>query len=414
MDLKILHTSDWHLGRTLWNHSRVADHEAVLAEMIAIAAEHRPDVIIHSGDVFDQARPSVLAKSMATDALQKLAEIAPVVVVCGNHDSAPLLAWLHGLMNYNGRIHLVADPDGLHTGSIVTVPVGDQKIHVAALPFINANRVINVFDNPDGWRGTYAQYLASAARQLIQRAQCGADPARDVIAFATHQYVGGTQPSKSENRGHITDLYATDPDLLPDVNYLAFGHIHKPQRLPGPTVGHYAGSPLQLDFGEDNDDKSLVLARLAPGHETTTTVIPLTTGRRVRRLSGTVEQLRNTTPAVTDEFCHVTVKTDTRTPGIATIVASMFPDATVVHIHEDFADRHLELASVPGGDDGLDLIDLFIEYLAVEGTRHSSATTVRELFQTLLASADDEAPRLAIEELLDTEIVATATPGTSA
>jgi exonuclease SbcD len=411
--MKVLHTSDWHLGRVTWNESRSQDHEAVLAEIVDIATAQSPDLILNTGDLFDQYRPPIHALRLATDVLHQLAAIAPVVVILGNHDSAPLMDWIDGLMRHGDRIHLVAAPAAMNAGTVLRFPTTGGRIHVAALPFITANRIVNVSETPEGRRRSYADFIATLQHDLLTELHDDFDPATDVSIYAAHQYVAGASPSTTENRNHTCDFYSTDPDRLPGVDYAAFGHIHKPQSLPGNrVVGAYAGSPIQLDFGEEGEDKSVVVAHLETGTPTQLSHLPLTAGRRLRRLTGTIEQLHNRRDDVTDEICHVTVKTTTHELNLQRQVQDIFPNATLVYVHEDCADRKLDLiTSAPPVDGEPDNHHMFATYLAERTTNKAPAGDVLSLFDTLLSTADDDTPpTLDADELLSADLAAFAVP----
>ena len=140
-----------------------------------------------------------------------------------------------------------------------------ERIRLAPLPFIHANRVVDAFDSPDTWNADYADRVQGYEDILAQGLITGLDPARDILLFAAHLHVGGASYSGTERQITVSDAYATRAERLPVVSYAAFGHIHKPQRLPGPVPGRYAGSPIQLDFGEEGEEKQVVLVEAAPG-----------------------------------------------------------------------------------------------------------------------------------------------------
>ncbi|MFI5960454.1 exonuclease SbcCD subunit D [Cryptosporangium sp. NPDC051539] len=408
---KILHTSDWHLGRTVWGHSRLPDQQAVLAEIVELAANEKPDLILNTGDLFDQQRPPVPAMRLATDALSELATIAPVVVVAGNHDSAALLTWLHGMLRHTGRIHFVADADAVRRGTVLHYPIDGGQIHLAALPFITANRIVDIQDDPAGRRKSYAEYIGGLQNDLMRELSGAVDPERDVTVFAAHQYVSGTLTSKSENPTHTSVFYLTDPEQIPSVNYAAYGHIHKPQLLPGRVVGAYAGSPLQMDFGEAGEDKSAVVVTLAAGTPTGVRRVPLRAGRRLVRVSGTLDDLRAEAPTIGDALCHIVIDTPNHQPDLARQVHDLLPHATVVYWGENAADRHLDLRALdePVGPEP-DNLSLFKDYLAERGTKSAPADEVLQLFGTLLAHVDDEVPELPAEQLLAPDLDTFAVP----
>jgi len=399
--VRILHTSDWHLGRVTYNHSRAADHDAVLTEIIALAREHRPDLICHTGDLFDHARPSYSDMGKAITVLQELAAIAPVVVACGNHDSALLLGLFTQLLGANSRIHFITAPRPGHDG-VLRFPGPDGTIlRLAALPFVHANRFIDPFDDPATWQGNYADRVGRLAQALADDLLRDLDPGREVTVFAAHQYVAGAYLSGSERAAHSNDFYATRSEQIPTVDYAAFGHIHKPQALPGNAVtGRYAGSPIQLDFGEIGDRKSIVLVDLHPGRDAQIELVELRAGRRLRRLDGTLDEVRALAPLVGDELCLVTVHTATHEPTLSEQIRELLPAATVLQINEVCADRRLEILTedAVAADLDPDFPQMFRDYLAEQGTKAAAVDRVMTTFELLFTSIDDEYPPTLPEE----------------
>src|SRR4051794_10204018 len=136
---RILHISDWHAGASLYRCDRSADHAAVLAETVALAGEHAPDLILHTGDVFDALIPGHRAMRQAIDALTALAEVAPVIVLAGNHDHPRLFEVFATLRGGPGLTFVPRVLPPSH-GGIIDVPVaGGQRVRVAPVPFIHQN-----------------------------------------------------------------------------------------------------------------------------------------------------------------------------------------------------------------------------------------------------------------------------------
>src|SRR5262245_11895481 len=139
--MKVLHVSDWHLGRLTYREPRASDHDVVLAEIVALARAERPDLVCHTGDLFDQRRPSYPDMARGITALQELAAVAPVVVVCGNHDSPRLFEVFAQLLGPDSHIHFVAEPRLPTEGGILRFPAADGTIlRLGVLPFVHANR----------------------------------------------------------------------------------------------------------------------------------------------------------------------------------------------------------------------------------------------------------------------------------
>jgi exonuclease SbcD len=416
--MKLLHTSDWHLGRTALGRPRDTDFDQVLSEIIAVARDAKPNAILHTGDLFDVIRPAVTDMSRGIRALQALARVAPVVVLAGNHDS-PALFRLFGLIANGfslgdepaaaGRIIFVDRAKRPADGGILDIPTpGGQLLRVAPLPFVHANRFLDEFRSPQSATRDYADHLRDIEDELHRGLLDGYQPNNDVLVFAAHLYVEGALPSRSERSLELTATYATAAATLPQVAYAALGHIHRPQavtRVGFPT--RYAGSPLQLDFGEVGEDKSLVLVDVEPSRPAHPHVVPLTAGRQLREIVGTLDQIAAQADTVGDAIIKALVDTDTPTPHLAERVAELLPRATIAQVEERCAATRVEVLdrSAAEGDQEPDLRDLFRDYLAETGTRNASAEQVLRTFSTLLVEAsvtDDshDSIRLPEEDLL--------------
>lgn len=284
--MKVLHTSDWHLGARLGRHDRLSDHEVALRSLLDFAAEARPDLVLHTGDVFDALRPPYEALQLGVQALARLAKIAPTVVVCGNHDSPQLLRIIHGLagMAEARRLWMVTRPE------VLTIP-GLDRVAVACVPFIPLTAVADLAtEDPARFEGSYADGIRHLNDRLLAQAteQAGG---RGVVLYAAHLHVHGARPGRSERRVTVGEDYATHAEGLHRAMYAALGHIHDPQLLPGGTVsGRYAGSVIPLDFGEAVQDKQALLITIASG-DVTVTEHPLPTGRPLTEFNGPLEQL---------------------------------------------------------------------------------------------------------------------------
>lgn len=403
--MKLLHVSDWHLGRSTYGESRAADHAVVLNEIVSVAREHHVDLVVHSGDLFDHARPAVADVHKAIDVLKELTATAPVVVVCGNHDSPEWFRLFAKTLGKDSRIHFVDAPrDPAEAGVLRFTGADGTVARVAALPFVHPNRTIDPFGDVTEWPAEHARRVGLLEQALTAELRRDFDPDREITVFVAHEYVGGANLAGSERLAHTTEHYEIDAATLPAVDYLAFGHIHKPQALPGASVaGRYAGSPIELDFGEEGEEKSVVLVDLKPRRPTEITTVPLTGGRRLRRFDGTLAELRHLAPSVGDELCLITVRNPTHQPDLADQVRDLLPDAVLLQINEISADRKLEVLT----DDDITadaepgMPDLFRDYVAEHGTRSAAADLVVDTFTTLLSAVrDQEEPTLPIEAQL--------------
>ncbi|WP_079084268.1 metallophosphoesterase family protein [Streptomyces longwoodensis] len=400
--MKLLHTSDWHLGKRLQRRSRDSEFDAVLAEIVEIARRTLPDLIVHSGDLFDRysLSPGDLMRAMTS--LSALRSVAPVVVVGGNHDSPHWFDVLDHVFQNTAEpgahpvtfVHTAADGSG--GGRVLDFPTRDQsqRIRLAALPFIHPNRFMHLFPGLGTTHGAYAQGLRGLQEELITQLHEGYSPQHDVLVFATHLYLSGALLSGSERHLDVSDAYATAPDDLPRVSYCALGHIHKPQALTSSkATAHYAGSPLQFDFGECDDAKSVLLVEADPQRPTRTAPQRLTAGRLLKKFTGTLEELAFRAEEFSNTFLDVTITSQNLIPQLSQKVATAVPDADVVYLTEDCAETRitpLNVSDLPQEEP--ELTESFRAYLTEHGTPGRVADEVLAAFGSLLHHPGGDEP----------------------
>jgi exonuclease SbcD len=307
--VRVLHTSDWHLGVTVRGESRAADHDALIAELCEIARAAAPDLIVHTGDLFDGHRPPMHDFGRAIRALRDLAAIAPVVLLAGNHDS-PVALDVLGVALEDAAVHVLAKPVLAEAGAVSTFATAcGAQLRLVALPFVHQNRVIRDFGALVEANATYNDSLRKIIASYSAAAFGDFDPARDVAVFASHVHVRDAKTS-SEKTIHIAEDYATDPaHFEPRYGYLAFGHIHVPQAIAGGR-GRYAGSLLEVDFGEEGEAKQVVVVDLTAGRPTKVHEVGLTAGRRLFRVRASLAELGARAADIGDGVVEVTVLAD--------------------------------------------------------------------------------------------------------
>src|ERR671934_628631 len=250
--------------------------------------------------------------------------------------------WLQGP---DPRIRFVDRVRPPAEGGVLDLPAADgEVVRVAFLPFVHANRMVDRFEDATTWTATYSERIQRIEEALERGLAEGYDPSRHVLLFAAHLYVSGARFSGSERPLHVSEAYATRLERLPNVSYAAFGHIHLPQPLPRRGVtGRYAGSPIPLDFGEEREQKEVVLVEAEPGRPAVVTPVALSGGRELRTIVGTPDEIRAAAPTVGDALCRVTVCTDEPIPDLARLVGELLPTATVVEVSEDCSATRLEV-----------------------------------------------------------------------
>jgi len=370
--VRILHTADWHVGRTIRGQSREDEHRGVLSEIAAIADRERVDLVLVTGDIFDAAAPSPAAEEIVYRALLQLKEVGPVVVVAGNHDNPSRLRAVAPLLEL-GRVQVGASVD---RDGVLEFP--NLTTRVVIVPFISKKGIVRAEQilSLDGTelRGEYA-----ARVQQIIAALCAGASNDAVNILAGHLMVHGGKAGGGERAVHLFD-YAIPTTAFPShFSYVALGHLHRPQRLPAPVPIWYSGSPLQLDFGEEEDRKAVLLITAEPGLPAQVEPRHLESGRMLRTLRGPLDQLREV--EVGDAFLRIELDEPLRV-GLLEEVREVFPNAVDVRV---LSAARSGTGSTPSRI-GRPPHELFADYLAGRGIDDDR---LNELFAELVAEAQE-------------------------
>ena len=375
--------------------SRKSDLQSAVQEVITVARESKPDLIIHAGDLFDAIRPGWEDLQWGVDALRELAAIAPTVVICGNHDSPLLFEFMDRLLPPSSRLRFIPKALPPSKGGVLEIELARSQIaRLAPIPFIHQNRFIDgLEDEPAQWMANYGDRVAAIQRELARGMEAGYDPARHVLLLAAHLHVTGAHFSKNSQRPiTVSDTYATRGEQLPAVSYAAYGHIHQPQQLPGVVLGRYAGSIIPIDLGEEGEQKEVVLVDADPGRAPDVTIRRIKGGRELRRIEGTLDDIAAIAPKVGDSLCFVVAKTERTTPDLSERIRDLMPDATFLGINETAdAQRVAVLGSEDvSSDKEPGFSELFRDFLRDHPARAGSAATIAQLFDSVLTSVQAE------------------------
>ena len=328
--MKLLHTSDWHLGARLGRHDRTPDHLEALRGLLALAESARPDLILHTGDLFDASRPPYEALELGVQALRRLSAVAPTLVLSGNHDSSVLLRVIDELAGAAEprRLRLVTEPRVVEYRDVAREPVA-----VACVPFIAPSAIADyATDDPSRFEGNYADGIKDLNRGLLDEAHRRAG-ARGIVLYAAHLHLHGARPARSERRITVGEDYATHAEGLQRALYCAFGHIHDPQLLPGGAAqGRYAGSLVPLDFGERQQAKQVVLVTIDDDVRMEPHDLP--GGRPLTEFAGTLDELerRAADGGLDGRILKARVVSDDPVPDLADRLAEWSPACVVFEL----------------------------------------------------------------------------------
>src|SRR5829696_4012023 len=280
--MRLLHSSDWHIGRSLHGTDLLAEQEAVLSGLAGIVTAESVDVVLVAGDVYDRAVPSADATAVLSRVVARLRRAgATVVLTPGNHDSARRLGAFSELLAAGG-LHVRAETRRLDEPVLLADEHGEVAVY--GLPFLEPE----VARHELGIETARSHEAVVGAAMERVRADLFLRPGARSVVLA-HAFVGGGMPSDSER-----DICVGGVDLVPSavfagVDYVALGHLHRPQTL-SPRL-RYSGSPLAYSFGEAGQQKQAWLVDLDAHGLADVRPVPLPTPRELTVLTGTLAEL---------------------------------------------------------------------------------------------------------------------------
>ncbi len=330
--MKFLHTSDWHVGKPLRSKKRDEEYVAALAEVLDIARREQVDCLLVAGDVFDSAMPPPEAERIVFDFFRELAGARiPAVVIGGNHDHPRRLNAFARVLDLVD-IHVRGEPVTAEEGAIVEIASRDgaEVAVVAALPWVSERKVRL-------WEGLLAEgqhfedYAEGVAQMLSHLSRGFRTDTLNVLVSHVMMHgalVGGE--GSGERPLHVGQAYAVKPQRLPEeAHFIALGHLHKPQPILRDRA-YYSGSLLQLDFGEAGQQKSVNLVDAAPRRPARVETVPLASGRPLRDVRGSLEELPALANDAADAHLRVFVQVDRPLPGLAEQVRELLPNAVAI------------------------------------------------------------------------------------
>lgn len=326
--MRLLHTADWHAGRSLSRRSLDEGLEKSLGDLVDYAVSQKVDAVLLAGDVFDTTKPSPSSQELVYKTLMRLyLEKIPVVAIAGNHDSVGHWQALKPVFAL-AQVTIVSE---LSTGSVHTLQTGSGPLHLACLPWPNERLLSPIrFEQSDSdeLRLTWADRVRRLVQVLCHQLQAGAPR-----LLMSHLMINGSRVSCSERSLSISDTYAVPAEIFPpDLNYVALGHVHTPQLVAAPIKACYAGSLRPLDFGEAGEARGFYRVEVGVGRPTETEFVELTPAQPLHQIElqrETLEQeLEQLAPS--PGLYKVIVNLQTPEAGLADLVRQKLPNALMV------------------------------------------------------------------------------------
>jgi exonuclease SbcD len=380
--MRLLHTSDWHLGRSLHGVD-LLDHQAAFADhLVELVRAEGVDAVVVAGDVYDRAVPPVEAVGLLSDTLARLAERTTVVLTSGNHDSATRLGFGSTLMREQVRVRTrvarLAEP--------VELP---DDVLVYGLPYLDpdfARTELAGGGEPlaRSHRAVLGAALDRVRADLARRAAAGRRLCPVVVA---HAFVVGGQGCESERDIRVGGVDQVPASVFAGVDYVALGHLHSPQGLTGPagTMLRYSGSPLAYSFGEAGRAKSSVLVELG-ADGVRTTLVPAPVPRRLSEPTGTLAELLG--PAgepFTADWVKVTVTDSVRPADLYRRVRERFAHALVVQHEPAGAPTRSRARAVNPAADPLTVAADFVAHVTGAGPTAAERAVLARAYDDVLA-----------------------------
>ncbi|RKR91002.1 exodeoxyribonuclease I subunit D [Micromonospora pisi] len=375
--MKILHTSDWHIGKVLKGQSRVAEQVAVLAQLVEVARAERPDLVIVAGDLYDTAAPTPEATRLVTRALTALrATGAQVVAVGGNHDNGPALDALRPWADAAGVALRGSVRDTPDEHLVDGVTDGGERWRLVALPFLSqryAVRATEMYELTAAEANqTYADHIGRLFRRLTESFT---EPDR-VHLVTAHLTVVGAMAGGGERESQTVLGYAVPATVFPtNAHYVALGHLHRSQQVPGPAPIRYSGSPLAIDFGEEENHPSVTIVEVTTSTAAKVRQVPITAAAPLRTVRGTLAELAELAPP--EGWLRVYVR-ETPRAGLREEVQALLPRALEVRVDPELLAAASRTRAAPRA--GRSPRELFGDYLE---SREPEADDVRDLFDEL-------------------------------
>ena len=319
--MKLLHTSDWHLGQYFMMKTREHEHQQFLSWLIATVNEQKVDAVIVAGDIFDSASPASYARKLYADFVVQLQQsyCSQLVIVSGNHDSVAVLNESKSLLNALNVSVLAGLSEDLSEHLIsLKDKNGEQQALMCALPFLRANDVMvsEQGSSAEHKQQSLQQGIADTYQSLydlaVNKIKEDKSPANTAIIASGHLTTVGCSISDSVREIYIGTLTAFPAALFPAFDYIALGHLHKAQRVQKSDIIRYCGSPIPLSFDESKQTKKINIIEFTDNKDLQVSEVDIPSFQQLHIISGDVEsiseQIKALKATTNDETVWVEVK----------------------------------------------------------------------------------------------------------
>lgn len=409
--MRILHTSDWHLGQHFMGHSRQAEHQALIDWLLIQTQTHAVDAVLLAGDIFDTGAPPSYARELYNQLIVRLHDAGvALLLLAGNHDSVSVLDESRELLGYLGT--QVISSTGDDAQHVITLPLRAAEqtpgCIVCALPFIRPRDVQqsqaaqSAQDKQQALQTAIAatyQRVYAAAQQ--KQAQLLASTGQHLPIIATgHLTTVGASSNESVREIYVGALEAFPTNAFPPASYIALGHIHKPQLVGGLEHIRYSGSPIALGFDEARQTKQVLLIDVNADGLQTVTALPVPVFQPMASITGKLAQMPELLKSASAQarsdlpvWLEVTVQEDDYLTDLTARVQAMAESLPVeiLRIKRQRGTATAQLGSEARESlDELSPLDVFERRLAQERLELPLQAALTERYRQVLHSLSDE------------------------
>jgi DNA repair protein SbcD/Mre11 len=388
--MKILHTSDWHVGKVLKGRDRHEEHEAVLRSLIETARAEDVDLVLIAGDLFETSAPSPKAQGLVIRALLALREDGRhIVAIGGNHDNANLLDSVYRPVLGELGLHILGTPKPPATGGTITITTrGGERARIAAMPFLSQRYAVRAAELILHENAQHARDYARQVGAIIGALTAEFTPGSVNIVMAHATLLGGRRGG-GERDVQTAFEYEVPASIFPSTaHYAALGHLHRQQEIPAPCPAFYSGSPLAIDFGEEGNEAAALIVTASAGIRADARPVAVRGGRTLRTLRGSLDQVIAEGEQAGDAYLRVILAEKARA-GLGDLVREKLPNALEVQLDEAHRPRpgqHTGGSGDKPGRAGRTPLQLFGDYLAEQGVGDER---VERMFAELLDELTD-------------------------
>lgn len=344
--MKLIHTADWHLGKTLHKLSLEEFQQTFLDHLVELTRAEAPDALLLAGDVYDRAIPPTTSINLLEDALQRLTELTQVIVIPGNHDSAPRLGF--GSRLYTKRLRMVSTVEAV--GTPIVVGSGSDALNIYPVPYLEPDIArIHLADevNDDGALTPLARSHQAVMEAALRRIDRDLSTRPGLGIAMIHAFIAGSAISESERDISVGGSQSVSTTAFETMGfgtseagprqssrglaYAAAGHLHRPQQFEtsGPII-RYSGSPLPFSFSEASDKKSTTILTIE-NDEVSLEQIPVPQPYSLHQIRGSLEELTQSVPDwAKTGYAHVEVTDEVRPDHLIERIKALYPRALLI------------------------------------------------------------------------------------